>query len=206
MMHHDMKTSCVLLVPCEHHLRVNPPPKEPMMQNFCLCSIENTVEQKVKLIVIWNTIVITWRFYHALKHYWNNQKAMTTAIWSRGVSAVILNLSQYNTMFRRPFWRLCLSVNVRLVDSSIILTSVWCMVQGKSLNATAIGYIIDLLNLGYTCSQARNQHGHEHDDVINEDIFRVTGHLCGEFTGPRWIPRTKASDAELWCFLWSTSE
>ena len=37
----------------------------------------------------------------------------------------------------------------------------------------------------------------------NGNIFRVTGHLCGEFTGPRWIPRTKASDAELWCFLWS---
>ena len=38
------------------------------------------------------------------------------------------------------------------------------------------------------------------------NIFRVTGHLCGEFTGDRWIPRTKASDAELWCFLWSASE
>ena len=37
----------------------------------------------------------------------------------------------------------------------------------------------------------------------NGSIFRVTGHLCGEFTGHRWIPRTKASDAELWCFLWS---
>ena len=39
----------------------------------------------------------------------------------------------------------------------------------------------------------------------NGNIFRVTssGHLCREFTGPRWIPRTKASDAELWCFLWS---
>ena len=37
----------------------------------------------------------------------------------------------------------------------------------------------------------------------NGNIFRVTDHLCGEFTGPRWIPRTKASDAELWCFLWS---
>ena len=35
----------------------------------------------------------------------------------------------------------------------------------------------------------------------NGNIFRVTGHLCGEFTGPRWIPRTKASDAELWCLL-----
>ena len=40
----------------------------------------------------------------------------------------------------------------------------------------------------------------------NGTIFRVTGHLCGEFTGPRWIPRTKASDAELWCFHWSASE
>ena len=35
----------------------------------------------------------------------------------------------------------------------------------------------------------------------NGHIFRVTGHLCGEFTGPRWIPCTKASDAELWCLF-----
>ena len=35
----------------------------------------------------------------------------------------------------------------------------------------------------------------------NGNIFRVTGHLCGEFTGRR----TKASDAEL-CFLWSAPE
>ena len=40
----------------------------------------------------------------------------------------------------------------------------------------------------------------------NGNIFRVTGHLCGEYTGLRWIPRTKASDAELWCFLWSVSK
>ena len=38
------------------------------------------------------------------------------------------------------------------------------------------------------------------------NIFRVTGHLCGEFTGHRWIPCTKASDAELWCFLWSAPQ
>ena len=40
----------------------------------------------------------------------------------------------------------------------------------------------------------------------NGTIFRVTGHFCGEFTGPRWLPRTKASDAKLWWFLWSASE
>ena len=35
----------------------------------------------------------------------------------------------------------------------------------------------------------------------NGNIFRVTGPLCGEFTSPRWIPRTKASDAELRFFI-----
>ena len=32
----------------------------------------------------------------------------------------------------------------------------------------------------------------------NGNIFRVTGHLCGEFTSHRWNPHTKASDAEIW--------
>ena len=36
----------------------------------------------------------------------------------------------------------------------------------------------------------------------NGNIFRVTGPLCEEFTGHRRIPLTKASDAELSCFLW----
>ena len=36
----------------------------------------------------------------------------------------------------------------------------------------------------------------------NRNIFRVTGLLCGEFTGYRWIPHIKASDAELSCFFY----
>ena len=40
----------------------------------------------------------------------------------------------------------------------------------------------------------------------NRNIFRVTGPLCGEFTGDQWSFRTKASDADLLCFLWSTPE
>ena len=35
----------------------------------------------------------------------------------------------------------------------------------------------------------------------NENIFRVTGPLCGEFTGYRWIPLTKASDAKFDVFF-----
>ena len=36
----------------------------------------------------------------------------------------------------------------------------------------------------------------------NGNIFRVTGPLCREFTGHRWIPLTNASYAELWCFFY----
>ena len=35
----------------------------------------------------------------------------------------------------------------------------------------------------------------------NGNIFRVTGPLCGEFTGPGWVPGTKTSDAEFDVFF-----
>ena len=48
-----------------------------------------------------------------------------------------------------------------------------------------------------------------HDDVINWKHFPRYWPFCGEFTGHRWIPRTKASDAELWIFslicLWTNN-
>ena len=43
-------------------------------------------------------------------------------------------------------------------------------------------------------------------DVIKWNICRVTGPLRGESNGHRWIPLTKASGAELWCFLWSAPD
>ena len=36
----------------------------------------------------------------------------------------------------------------------------------------------------------------------NGNIFRDTGPLCGH----RWIPLTKTSVAELWCFHWSAPD
>ena len=59
------------------------------------------------------------------------------------------------------------------------------------------------------CDQGRSRPLHNWYSMMtssNGDIFRVTGHLCGKFTGPRWISHTKASDAELWCLLWSASK
>ena len=39
---------------------------------------------------------------------------------------------------------------------------------------------------------------------LNGNIFRLTGHLCGELIHRSPVnSRTKAGDAELWCCLWS---
>ena len=76
-------------------------------------------------------------------------------------------------------------------------------------------FIVDMLSKKDTDMQEAIQYviesieeGHRHHMMTssNGNIFRVTGPLCGEFTGPRRIPLTKASDAELWCFLWSAPE
>ena len=39
-----------------------------------------------------------------------------------------------------------------------------------------------------------------------ETFFALLALCTGEFTGDRGIPRTKARDAKLWCFLWSAPE
>ena len=54
-------------------------------------------------------------------------------------------------------------------------------------------------------TEIRTSHPHWSTMIMitssNGNIFRITGPLYGEFTGHRWIPVTKASDAELWCLL-----
>ena len=40
----------------------------------------------------------------------------------------------------------------------------------------------------------------------NGNIYALLDPLWGESTGDRWIHLTKASDAELWCFLWFAHE
>ena len=40
----------------------------------------------------------------------------------------------------------------------------------------------------------------------NGNIFHVTGPLWRESAGHRWTPLTKASDAEICCFLWYAPE
>ena len=45
-----------------------------------------------------------------------------------------------------------------------------------------------------------------HDDVIKWTHFPRNWPFVRGIHRSRWIPHSKASDAELWCFLWSASE
>ena len=48
--------------------------------------------------------------------------------------------------------------------------------------------------------------GLAHDDAIKWKHFPRYWPFVRGIRRSRWIPRTKASDAELWCFLWSAPE
>ena len=80
-----------------------------------------------------------------------------------------------------------------------------CDVQNEYRYLVSAIHVLERINSTAT-SRCSSQLSKGRDIMMtssNGNIFRVTGPLCGEFIGQRWIPRTKASDAELWCFLWS---
>ena len=73
----------------------------------------------------------------------------------------------------------------------------WTACTRRSVNFALISNINEICYVAVGLNMMTSSIGH---------IFRINAPLCGEFTGHRWIPRTKASDAELCCFLWSESE
>ena len=77
----------------------------------------------------------------------------------------------------------------------IVCTNILLHYQSNDCNATDIR--IRSQKMTFTGTMMTSSNG---------SIFRVTGHSCGEFTCHRWSPLTKASDAELWCFLWAAPE
>ena len=53
---------------------------------------------------------------------------------------------------------------------------------------------------------AWERHFVQHDDVIKWKHFPRNWTFVRGIHRSRWIPHTKASDAELWCFLWFAFE
>ena len=119
-----------------------------------------------------------WLIIHT-SAYSLSQKIMSchNAIWSSPVAPKVVDMTTIGTTRKEKFGIITIfGIQVNFIGVRILL---W--------------FGMGLFNPYPSCMMTSS----------NGNIFRVTGPLCGEFTGHRWIPRTKASDAELWCFLWS---
>ena len=69
-------------------------------------------------------------------------------------------------------------------------------------DSTTISFVVFSTISGHERTVLSQQKKTSHDDVITWKHFpRYWPFVRGEFTGPRWTPRTKASDAELWCLF-----
>ena len=85
---------------------------------------------------------------------------------------------------------------------SLIHVLIIFMWKGTQLPWVIEHYIQRLMNqVVFCCGYITDGFCHIMMTSSNGNIFRVTGPLCGEFTGDRWIPRTKTSDADLWIDL-----
>ena len=99
----------------------------------------------------------------------------------------------------------CSSIHI-LVNSWWPSESIWWHKSGSTLAQVMVCCLKAPSHCLNLCWLVRNVVTHNMMTSSNGNIFPITDHLCREFTGPRWIPCTEASDAELWCFLWSASE
>ena len=93
----------------------------------------------------------------------------------------------------------------------LYIIAIWC--DNLSLEYHVIYFHTVSSNIAITWRRLNNcDPKQSHDPCLSwwrhqmQDIFRVTDLLWEESTGYRWIPLTKASDAELWYYLWSAPE
>ena len=87
-----------------------------------------------------------------------------------------------------------------------VIRCLYCEYNGEEWHCNVIKWKCHFDGIFHTGFIWSGQKQYQVDNVIKWNMFRVTCPLRGESTGHRWIPLTKASEAELWCFLWSASE
>ena len=129
-------------------------------------------------------LAITW----TNAHYWSFEKIDFSEIWIK-----IHNLKCCPQTGGSLYWDL----NVLKCRYVAYTQSNDCASQtSKSYHGT-IDHTYTLTLFSFTVTMMTSSNG---------NTFRVTGPLWGESAGHWWIPLTKASGVELWCFLWSAPE
>ena len=158
-----------------------------------LCNYEDTGAIFVSAGANWYKYVSNqWQIAIIMRLYMSKWSLI---LWFFDSFILMIKFHSYSALFSLCSHGVAVTVYLGIMCDHVILQnnkliqepSVWLCSSGKKLSLTQ----------WWTGSMMTSSNG---------NIFRITGHLCGEFTGHRWIPRTKASDAELSCFIWSASE
>ena len=137
-----------------------------------------------------------------IKHHSSASLAFAREIHRRPVD------SPHKGPVTRKYFHLMTSSCI-IVYHVLNLTLQWLPLHVHSSHQARATYMMVSMQAINSCHYRASSNTSRRDDMMtssNGNIFRVTGHLCGEFTGPRWILHTKASDAELWFLLWSAPE
>ena len=136
-------------------------------------------------------LVVVWRF--CIRRYINHMHLVLR--WNKYIF-VYYYRSKYISRYISQDW----------VNTGDRNESSWKRMTGLSLNTVA-GDVLVTHGIRYQGSWYWSSFAaifwfrHHMMTSSNENIFRVTGHLCRGIHRSRWIPHTKASDAELWCFF-----
>ena len=99
----------------------------------------------------------------------------------------------------------CVFYNDCFVNDHVILVipRTMCSIQMQIKWWFQVQNSLEYNHQSFITSQIAKTQGSTMMTSSNGNIFRVSGLLWGESTDHRMIPLTKASDAELWYFLWS---
>ena len=168
-----------------------------------------------KICKYWFKVVTVWRLIWGNDHlycgfgarrshltlHWMSAQSSVGFRWGTITGPYHANFSQVETQKFDPHWFYCL----QWVCNNLFCQE--CISKIGFLKAHCPHYHVFMLTVNRLFLHVGGMHtAGMVMTSSNGNISRVTGYLCGEFTGPRWIPRTKASETELWCFLWSASE
>ena len=175
---------------------------------------QGPVDSPHKGPVKWQAFFMPWRHHAPLllpwhrDGHWGRRAVTYPIILSLAAFWIVNTTTSYNSCVRLILLVYCIWRKVILSYLTVAMEAILKNV-GKAASASVAEPWRMWVKRSHGVQPQRNKVQKNLVNMMtssNGNIFRVTGYLCGGFTGPRWIPRTKASDAELWCFLWSASE
>ena len=130
----------------------------------------------------------------------NNYISIQSLVIPQSFSSVKKIETLWQWSIWKTYWRFSDEFKEALFVNTIMCSSTWSdKISRSDMPLSILPHMNDSRNAAWTDNWS-------HDDVIKWKHFPRYWPFVRGIHRSRWIPRTKVSDAELWCFLWSQPE